>query len=508
MLPHLLFPNGYTTAKHEGKPVCHQYREVASGILTIMKRRLIFIAIICILLGSVAMTMCVIRSTHKNVIVYDGTSFTPAALTVNLGDTVTFENRSNKAFWPASNLHPSHLIWSDFDPKKPYAQGTSWSFTFTQQGSWGYHDHITPTLGGTVIVRDAEGNADDAFDCRIDSNKVRCWEKDIEALLAAGDINGTFSYIVEHESDPYFLQNCHAITHLVGRKAYHLFVSGDGFEITDATSYCGYGFFHGFMETLLATSGDIQEALNFCAYVNKSISDTAPDARDACYHGIGHGAVDGGNPQTWGDSFAVVQPALKLCEKVAVNANEENQCGAGVFDGLVTAYSEGSFGFSSIPENFYELCSKIDNPNFKEGCYRQMNPLASYFGNGDINATFDIIKSIEEPHYQSVALSTVIGTFARSNMTEDQYEPIINACYTVTGELRASCITGFARRLMEYGAPETGYQTGINFCTSIYLQQDERSLCFASLPISPLTQEATCKSMEPYTDISAIDQCN
>ncbi len=443
-----------------------------------------------------------------NVIVYDGSSFTPETLTVSLGETVIFKNKSGQPFWPASNLHPSHLQWSEFDPKEPIAAGESWSFTFTKAGNWGYHDHIAPTLGGVVRVRDENGDTVDPNDCTIASNKLRCWEKDITALLDKGDVEGAFDYMAQQEEEPYFLQNCHALVHLIGESAYTLFSSGEQFEISQKTTYCGYGFYHGFMETLLTTTGDLQEALDFCAYVNDALGQAKEDARDACYHGIGHGAVDGGDPRTWGDAYAVIQPALQLCDRITVNTLEEVQCGSGVFDGLVTAYSEQSFGFSEIPEDFYTLCAEVENPHYKEGCYRQMNPLAAYFGEGDIQKTFDLVKNISEPAYRGAAMSTVIATFARNRMDKADYDTIINACHTLEKDLRKSCITGFVTRLMGYGTPETGYLLGIDFCRSDLLQGEERTMCFATVPSASYTRKAACEAITPYTDISVIVGCH
>ena len=43
-----------------------------------------------------------------------------------------FENESGDDFWPASNVHPTHLLYPGFDAKKPILDGGSYSFTFTK----------------------------------------------------------------------------------------------------------------------------------------------------------------------------------------------------------------------------------------------------------------------------------------------------------------------------------------------------------------------------------------
>jgi plastocyanin len=88
-----------------------------------------------------------------NVVKFTGTAFEPSTLTIKAGETVKFENKSGDDFWPASNVHPTHLLYPGFDAKKPILDGGSYSFTFTKTGSWGYHNHLTPDIEGTIVVQ-------------------------------------------------------------------------------------------------------------------------------------------------------------------------------------------------------------------------------------------------------------------------------------------------------------------------------------------------------------------
>ena len=79
-------------------------------------------------------------------------TYSPQDIQIKKGAKVTFVNESGVPRWPASDLHPSHLVFSDFDPKEPVANGTSWSFTFDKAGEWGYHDHLAPYITGVIKV--------------------------------------------------------------------------------------------------------------------------------------------------------------------------------------------------------------------------------------------------------------------------------------------------------------------------------------------------------------------
>lgn len=92
--------------------------------------------------------------------------FMPSALRVEAGTTVTFRNESIAPMWPASAMHPMHTVYpgssiekcgaseqpSIFDACAGIASGSEWSFTFSQIGTWRYHDHLQPSHFGTVVV--------------------------------------------------------------------------------------------------------------------------------------------------------------------------------------------------------------------------------------------------------------------------------------------------------------------------------------------------------------------
>jgi plastocyanin len=94
-------------------------------------------------------------------VAFTGSGFSPATATINKGDTVIFKNESNTQVWPASNNHPTHLLYptrggcvgSTFDACRGIPPGESWSFKFDYAGTWGYHDHMNPNNKGTIVVK-------------------------------------------------------------------------------------------------------------------------------------------------------------------------------------------------------------------------------------------------------------------------------------------------------------------------------------------------------------------
>jgi len=85
-------------------------------------------------------------------IVRTNTGYEPKEVTIKKGDIVLWTNESNEYHWPASDLHPTHGIYPEFDPLRPIASGDTWKFKFDKVGVWKFHDHIRANKVGTVTV--------------------------------------------------------------------------------------------------------------------------------------------------------------------------------------------------------------------------------------------------------------------------------------------------------------------------------------------------------------------
>lgn len=105
--------------------------------------------------------------SYTYTITMDETGFSPDDLTIRSGDIVVFYNNDQKNnYWPATDVHPTHLQYpgSDilkcgtseasklFDACKGLKFEESFKFKFTQIGNWGYHDHINPNSTGIINV--------------------------------------------------------------------------------------------------------------------------------------------------------------------------------------------------------------------------------------------------------------------------------------------------------------------------------------------------------------------
>jgi len=77
--------------------------------------------------------------------------FSPKEITVAAGTTVKFTNSDTRIHTVASTPHPIHTDLPGFESSS-LAPSESYSFTFAKIGDWGYHDHLNPSIKGTVKV--------------------------------------------------------------------------------------------------------------------------------------------------------------------------------------------------------------------------------------------------------------------------------------------------------------------------------------------------------------------
>ena len=89
----------------------------------------------------------------EKAVTYGAQGFTPKTVTIKKGETVVFRNKTGKAASVASDLHPVHTIYPEFDQYKTDQRGKDeFRFSFEKIGTWNYHDHLNAVNVGTIVV--------------------------------------------------------------------------------------------------------------------------------------------------------------------------------------------------------------------------------------------------------------------------------------------------------------------------------------------------------------------
>lgn len=310
-----------------------------------------------------------------------------------------------------------------------------------------------------------------------ESEKLQCWENSIDSTLNHQGIDQAFEVVGKlYQSEPVFASSCHDFVHLIGKKAYKLFSNHQEFNLSSKTSYCGYGFYHAFMEALLKDGGDLGKARQFCDYVDRKMHDQNADAKGACYHGIGHGVADNHDQKTWENERDLVNNALTLCEKVAPDDVLLDRCSSGVFNVLAIAYNGNRLQINSQDPLWF--CRHLQNDIYKKTCYDEMNTALFALAKKDFISAALFLEDVKEDEFASSGIRSLAGAFGMSDVQNLDFEKSINDCHRLQERLRLSCIKGFAAGLIEGGSPALEYEKALQFCNDILLNTEEKQVCF------------------------------
>lgn len=427
-------------------------------------------------------------------------SFSPTDITITQGDVVIFKNLDDVDRWPASNIHPTHEVYSDFDPKKEIHPGESWNFTFDKAGSWRFHDHILPELTGSITVtKDA-----DFIETEITTSKheVSFWHKlkvDLYKLyfnILSGQIDKklTSLNILDLEKEPneltFWLEifgpklimddllkdsgdgantDCHQPAHIIGRISYEIYGAN---SFKEGNASCHSGYYHGAMEAFLQEKGtdNITENVDTLC----SLFDTNFGTFE-CLHGVGHGVM------AYEDYD--LPKSLKVCSRLQ-DPFSVNSCYGGVFmENIIVGSGGGTvpghqtkwlsddphfpcniFNDLGIVYQCYQMqtsrmldlyehdfdkvveeCEKA-TPQMIPVCYKSLGRDASGFTLRDGEKTIEICEKISNkeyfPHCIEGAINVVIDFWGQG--LNDQASRF---CDAITGEQRKYCYEIIAHRI-------------------------------------------------------------
>lgn len=443
--------------------------------------RLRLLALICALLFfGAGMVVVADRGASRSVrvtLTKDG--FSPAQITITAGETVTFVSIAGAPFWPASDPHPAHTIYSAFDPREPVPAGTSWSFTFTKVGTWPYHNHLDPSEHGTIVVRDLSATSTQEnppctyAQAATDEN---CYESLVRNALATGGLDAAwkvFTNLYDRSENP---QSCHWTAHFIGEQAYTLFKAGKPVPLSIATTYCGYGFYHGFMTVLLHDNPNPQLAISFCHEVKNQLGVAA---ENNCFHGIGHGFTPEALPKSeYGNAMAVLTPSLTICHSLFRNDPlTESICDSGTFDVLGDYMSEQQLGFSVNTSDPLGICFSLDQKYFVT-CYTEMAPKLDSITNWDPSKILQYLTHVTDEHERQDIVRIAVGTMMQRDVALTNWDNYIRSCRALPSDLHASCVSGIVWGMIMHGEPQKEIVKPLLFCTSTLFTAVDRTACY------------------------------
>lgn len=400
--------------------------------------------------------------------------FTPKEITINIGDEVVFKTKADRNFWPASDLHPTHGIYSEFDSKEPIASGDSWKFIFTKSGRWRYHDHLFPNTGGVVNVIE-KGKIFELpkyllADCSRLSEPAVCWNEILEQTIKKQGLKEAWAIVDSlYKSQLKFSQDCHGYTHKLGQESYELFVNKQEIPLGTETSYCGYGFYHGFMEEMLANSPNFEEAKGFCKYASGKVSETLADA---CYHGLGHGAMalSVGITSNYGQVELVLKKAKEVCSLATDSPLTFSRCMSGVFMEMGEYLATEQYGLKPDKINPFSICETQNFEEVKMPCFAQLYVLLASLSGGDFAKAAKFVEKIKEDKYAVESIQTLAGVIKNQDG--------LKVCHSLQARLRPYCVSGLALGKIMASKPGEEYEQALVVCSEKSLDTKESFACY------------------------------
>lgn len=91
-------------------------------------------------------------SVEEKVISITADSFSPKQLKIKAGETVTWMNNDSEDHQVNSAPHPSHTDYPPLNTIGLLKAGEKKSLMFPDKGTYKFHDHLNPSLFGSIVV--------------------------------------------------------------------------------------------------------------------------------------------------------------------------------------------------------------------------------------------------------------------------------------------------------------------------------------------------------------------
>jgi plastocyanin len=228
-----------------------------------------------------------VSEDHVVQVVYTETGFSPSRIEIEIGTTVKFTNVTSGPLWVGSDPHPVHSDHPEFDAKKDYLKDETYSYTFNQVGTYGFHNHKKSLYRGVVVVTDENAHIHD-IDKTPDALKpVR---DSLISMLDPYDPDTIFDVIDSIQSDSNLSLNCHDVAHDIGHRAYELYGFSEAMTFNNPNHVdhplvqyiCAGGYMHGILEALSMTQPEFILNPDLICETMSEIE------KDSCFHGVGH----------------------------------------------------------------------------------------------------------------------------------------------------------------------------------------------------------------------------
>jgi hypothetical protein len=306
-----------------------------------------------------------------------------------------------------------------------------------------------------------------------DGEKALCWKNQFTKTLDSKGIDAAFLLLSDiYKKDQNFAASCHDYTHLIGEKASELYIAGENIKLDIESSYCGYGFYHGFIISLLKSGRDPKEAARFC-------NEGGVVAGLDCFHGMGHGFVDFNSSQLTSleDIQVVINSGLKLCVSVSTKEEEIGRCKDGVYHSIfdVAMGDPTLIAITSPRSDPFRMCKKQKDED-RDICVMSSSTVIMTINDNDFGSALNMAyKELgSEAH---AIIRQMAGYEAMLSLKNNTLESDISACKKLPQNLKEECIKGLVEGITDFGEPGREALLVKNFCGDALFNNTEKKYC-------------------------------
>ncbi len=449
---------------------------------------------------AVVFAVIIVYQPRLEVVRMTPSGFAPSYLTVIKGQSVKFVS-DGALFWPASDPHPNHTNFSEFDPKSPIKDGDSWTFKFSKSGFFEYHNHLEPSSRGAVKVIETNPvdyaliHIKDLYNkffvkhdikyaisleemcskLREDRVKyIECWSETFTNITRDfGVTEAVKTLSLVNSSSGITLGDCHLIADQIGTDAYWQFSSGKKFEFTKDFALCDFGFFHHFMSEHVSHGQDFLGSETLCSSLDETLV-------DQCFFGLGNGLAY----YFWGiyptSSDLIVSKGLGVCKKLQTNGRT---CALGVYSGIDHLF-EGKHGSELVVDikDPFSFCRMQPDRDLAISCYERMIPSISHVLGKESSQNAKVLISwvYKMPYFARQASMRRLGIML-SEEESVKVNPIPNKaldiCRNQAGVYSGECEWGVFYNVFLNGASATSEFYGKDCESFGSLKDEEKTRC-------------------------------
>ncbi|MBI3335618.1 MAG: hypothetical protein HY001_03925 [Candidatus Portnoybacteria bacterium] len=412
-------------------------------------------------------------------VVLKSSGFYPSQITIFQGDTVRFSSERNALFWPASNDHPSHALYAKFDAKRPIPPTQYWDFVFDKPGRYDYHDHLSPSANGEITVVNANDLSSIRQGCGVnDKLSLECRKRRLTSLVEKDGIEAVFRLFRNNSLD---VQDgiCHTLAHEFGKIALEKYAKGAILPLNQDTSFCEFGFWHGFMDAFTKKYKHIalEEIRNVCLKIEEQ-DKSGKNIAWNCWHGLGLAAVsDPPEMDTWGNFRLMAERAFPFCENVALSDSQLSSCIEGVFHAEITYMMYGNYGLAFNTKSPLLLCQS--QHKYYSECYAQLAPQTASTVHLALMQDSNLLSGLSSLERDLFVSSASLKWIGQQLNAPDFITHFISDCHRMNITFKDKCLEGGVRGLF-FKEDKEAYLLLNEFCSSSQLALEEKNQCYGT----------------------------